>query len=79
MPAFTIRQWDRLSEDELWDLATDRWLDASLREEAMWRWLFPAEYGYWWANHRVQRLRAQYLGMERNKGIVSLATVPTIG
>ncbi len=70
MPSLVRHQWERLSEDELWILATDRRLDAGMREEAMWRWLFPDEYGYRWAGHRVQRLRA-LLGLRREKGIAS--------
>ncbi len=79
MAPFAIRPWDHLSEDELWSLATDRRLDAEVRQEALWRWLLPADYGYRWANRRVQRLRAQYLGTERQNAITSLMTVPTIG
>ncbi len=71
--------WDYLSEDELWVLATDRQLDAGVRDEAMWRWIFPEDYGYRWAKLRVQRLRAQYLGTEQHNRIVSLAIVPSTG
>ncbi len=79
MAALAIDQWARLSEDALWNLATDWRLDAEVREEAMWRWLFPDEYGYGWAGHRVQRLRARYWGLQRDKGIASLVTMLTPG
>jgi hypothetical protein len=79
MAPLFVRQWNRLSEDELWTLATDRRLTAEIREEAMWRWLFPEEYGYRWANLRVQHLRTHYLGTERETGMTPFVTVPTIG
>ncbi len=74
MAALSISQWDCLTEDALWSLATDWRLTSEVREEAMWRWLFPADYGYRWARSRVQRLRTQYLGTKRSQGLTSLPT-----
>ena len=79
MPSSSIHHWDHLSEDALWSLATDWRLAAEIRQEAMSRWLFPAEYGYSWANRRVQSLRTRCREGERNKRAVTLATVSTIG
>ena len=57
----------------------DRRLTAEVREEAMWRWLFPEEYGYRWANLRVQQLRTHYLGTDRGSGLTPFVTIPTVG
>ena len=79
MTPLSTRQWDHLSEDALWSLATDWRLAPEVREEAMWRWLFPEEYGYRWATLRVQGLRTQFLGTKQNQGMTPLAMVPTAG
>ena len=47
----------RLSEGELWEIATNRAQPRSLRQAAMERWLFPSEYGYPWARERKQKLK----------------------
>ncbi len=49
---------DSLSETELWEIATAPCTDPLLRESAMLRFLFPADYGYTWAQQRLDRLRA---------------------
>ncbi len=79
MAPLCVRQWNRLSEEALWTLATDRRLPAEVRDEAMWRWLFPEEYGYRWANLRVQQLRTHYLGTDREAGASPFVTIPTVG
>jgi hypothetical protein len=52
-----VDPWKNVSEDELWSLAMSRNCPQQVREEAMQRWLFPAEYGYTWATERLIRLR----------------------
>jgi hypothetical protein len=49
--------WSRFSEEELWKLATDRSYSKVVRHEAMLRWLFPADYGYLWAEMRTEIAR----------------------
>ena len=53
----TIIYWDCLTEDMLWKLATDYREYAAVRQEAMQRWLYPADYGYSWAGDRLQAAR----------------------
>lgn len=51
------KNWLNLSEDELWRLANDRACSSTVRQEAMQRWLFPAQFGYSWASERVESAR----------------------
>ncbi len=72
----SVYQWERLSEDALWSLATDWRLAAEVRDEAMDRWLFPEDYGYGWAHLRVQQLRMHYLDTKLNQGRTVFETIP---
>jgi hypothetical protein len=49
--------WNKLTEDDLWALATDLNCPLEVREIAMHRWLFPEEHNYVWARDRVNNVR----------------------
>jgi hypothetical protein len=59
MNSLLLRRLDDLSEDELWDIVMGHQQPRLMRQAAMERWLFPADYGYMWANERLQRLKEQ--------------------
>jgi hypothetical protein len=54
---FIVYDLDCLSESELWEIAINRYYDSRIRQEAMVRFLFPADYGYTWASERLQSLK----------------------
>jgi hypothetical protein len=49
--------WEKLTEDDVWALATDLNCPLEVREAAMRRWLFPEEYGFDWARDRINSVR----------------------
>ena len=53
----TLIYWDCLTEDMLWKIAMDERESGFVRHEAMQRWLYPADYGYSWANERLNTAR----------------------
>ena len=57
MNSVPVDTWKYVSENDLWSLAMNRDCPQQIRQEAMQRWLFPADYGYPWAAERLNRLR----------------------